>query len=295
MSEEEAEPERTPESDLDALWQKAEAVLKQRRAAALDERRNDAPKAVPGPWSRYKGLGSRGSGGRDRDSDSCDLNDRLWKDAELEIQRRRAMASGKGFRLYDISDAKGRGKDGKGYHARPSYPSKSAESSWKDTLQRHGASWKIFLDGRQMDDGILIHWCKWAKTHLNRLPANAVVSIVDVSNNRITATGLQALLRTLTDADVRVEGRAVAKLAVEIAQLKLLEAAVKALQSPLELVSGGRPNVRYPCDRQGQRVPLWLRLHHNRIGEGRGPAQVRAFLQGMEHELLAARRQAGLA
>lgn len=72
----------------------------------------------------------------------------------------------------------------------------------------------------------------------------------------------------------------------------LLEAAVKALQSPLELVSGGRPNVRYPCDRQGQRVPLWLRLHHNRLGDGRGPAQVRAFLQGMEHELLAARRQA---
>lgn len=215
MSEEEAEPERTPESDLDALWQKAEAVLQQRRAAALDERRNDAPKAVAaaGPWSRYKGLsGSRGSAGaqgrdRDRDSrDSCDLNDRLWKDAELEIQRRRAMASGKGFRLYDISDAKGKGKDGKGYHARPSYPSKSAESSWKDTLQKHGPCWKILLDGRQMDDRILMHWCKWAQTHLNRLPAKAVVSVVDVSFNRITATGLQVLLQTLTDADVRVEG-----------------------------------------------------------------------------------------
>jgi len=70
----------------------------------------------------------------------------------------------------------------------------------------------------------------------------------------------------------------------------LLEAAVKAVQNPAELVSG-RPNVRYPCERQGQRVPLWLRLSNNRIGDGRGSAWVRSFLQNMEHELLPTRRQ----
>ena len=71
----------------------------------------------------------------------------------------------------------------------------------------------------------------------------------------------------------------------------LLESAVKALQSPSELLCGSRPTVRYPCDRQGQLVPLYLRLSNNRIGFGRSSKWVQDFLESMEHELLTTRRQ----
>ena len=73
----------------------------------------------------------------------------------------------------------------------------------------------------------------------------------------------------------------------------LLESAVKALQSPSELLCGSRPTVRYPCDRQGQLVPLFLRLSNNRIGFGRSSKWVQSFLESMEHELLTTRRQVG--
>ena len=71
----------------------------------------------------------------------------------------------------------------------------------------------------------------------------------------------------------------------------LLESAVKALQSPSELLCGSRPTFRYPCDRQGQLVPLFLRLSNNRIGFGRSSKWVQDFLESMEHELLTTRRQ----
>ena len=120
------------------------------------------------------------------------------------------------------------------------YPSKSAENSWKDTLQKQGRCWKILLSRRQIDDRILMHWCKWAQSHLERLPPKAVVSLVDsgwwfgtffifpeilgisssqlthifrrvettnqdLSFNQISAVGLEVLLQTLSDADVPVE------------------------------------------------------------------------------------------
>ena len=206
QNEVEAEPERTPEnSDLDALWQKAEVTLQEERQ-----------KKVANPWSSYKGLskGSRGYGSSPTTrSTTTDDFDHLWEQSELEIRRRRAKQQSKGFRVYDISDGKGskgfksKGfKGGKGYPERPRvYPSKSAENCWKDTLQKQGHFWKILLSRRRIDDGILNHWCKWAQTHLNRLPPKAVISMVDVSFNQITATGLGVLLQTLTAADVPVE------------------------------------------------------------------------------------------
>jgi hypothetical protein len=50
-----------------------------------------------------------------------------------------------------------------------------------------------------------MHWCKWAQSHLERLPPKAVVSLVDLSFNQISAVGLEVLLQTLSDADVPVE------------------------------------------------------------------------------------------
>lgn len=201
------------------------------------------------------------------------------------------------------------------------YPSKSAENSWKDTLQKQGRCWKILLSRRQIDDRILMHWCKWAQSHLERLPPKAVVSLVDLSFNQISAVGLEVLLQTLSDADVPVEemslhhnvlnDAAANQLAQylqrsqytlyelhlshnqisELGARSLLESAVKALQSPSELLCGSRPTVRYPCDRQGQLVPLFLRLSNNRIGFGRSSKWVQDFLESMEHELLTTRRQ----
>mgnify|MGYP002803397166 FL=1 len=335
MSEpEETEPERTPEDskadDLDALWQKTELQFQ-------EEQEERAKKAgASSAWRYYKGFLSRskskpkkrhgfpeGNGPREAAEVSTERLDDLWKEAEMEIQRRRQLAGKGGFRVYDISDkGKGKGSKGKGYgHGRTySYPSKSAENSWKDTLCRDGRCHKILLSKRQLNDRSLEHWCKWAQTSLARLPPGAVVSIVDMSFNRITAWGLRILLQTLKDADVPVQGfslhhnllndAAASELArylcfshftlhelhlshnqiSELGARSLLEAAVKAVQNPAELVSG-RPNVRYPCERQGQRVPLWLRLSNNRIGDGRGSAWVRSFLQNMEHELLPTRRQ----
>lgn len=201
------------------------------------------------------------------------------------------------------------------------YPSKSAENSWKDTLQKQGRCWKILLSRRQIDDRMLMHWCKWAQSHLERLPPKAVVSLVDLSFNQISAVGLEVLLQTLSDADVPVEeislhhnvlnDAAASQLAQylqrspytlyelhlshnqisELGARSLLESAVKALQSPSELLCGSRPTVRYPCDRQGQLVPLFLRLSNNRIGFGRSSKWVQSFLESMEHELLTTRRQ----
>ncbi|CAK9096773.1 unnamed protein product [Durusdinium trenchii] len=346
----ETEPERTPESqrqNLD-LWQKAELALQEERAkkaqncwqnyrGVLRSNRDHGPQN--GPHLGAGGLPNR-QGGSSRpavptravpavptaDAASSRADD-LWHKEDLEVQRRRAAAhrKGAGLRIYDISDGRHKGGlvKGKGRSDADSdrrvYPSKSADSSWKGTLQKDGRFWKVLLSRRQMDDHLLMHWCRWAQPHLDRLPSKAVVVIVDLSFNQISLCGLKALLQTLKDADVPVEGfslhhnclndAAASELAQyiqhssytlyelhlshnqisELGARSLLESAVKALQSPVELVSG-RPNIRYPCERNGQQVPLWLRLGQNRIGDGCGSAWVRSFLQSMEHELLAARR-----
>lgn len=220
MSEpEETEPERTPEDskadDLDALWQKTELQFQ-------EEQEERAKKAgASSAWRYYKGFLSRSKSKpkkrhagvpREAAEVSTERLDDLWKEAEMEIQRRRQLAGKGGFRVYDISDkGKGKGSKGKGYgHGRTySYPSKSAENSWKDTLCRDGRCHKILLSKRQLNDRSLEHWCKWAQTSLARLPPGAVVSIVDVSFNRITAWGLRILLKTLKDADVPVQGSSI--------------------------------------------------------------------------------------
>ena len=228
MSEpEETEPERTPEDskadDLDALWQKTELQYQK-------EQEERAKAEASSAWRYYKGfLGSKSKSQKPQAERSVEGSNReaaqvsterledLWKEAELEIQRRRQLARGKGgFRVYDISDkgkggkgSKGKGYAGYGYGGTRVYPSKSAENSWKDTLCRHGRCHKILLSKRQLNDRSLEHWCNWAQTSLARLPPGAVISIVDVSFNRITASGLRILLQTLKDADVPVQGASI--------------------------------------------------------------------------------------
>ena len=332
------EPERTPESlerlqkNSEDLWQKTELALQEERAAAKATK-------VDSSLRNYKGVGKTWSSGSNssssrparafglstaRNTSQDKSPDDLWHKEEMELQRLRAAAAqrGKGLRIYDISGRKGMSAKGFGDRfafERRVYPSKSAESSFKDSLQKDGRFFKIILSRRSMDDRILTHWCRWAQPHLDRLPNKAVVSMVDLSFNQISAEGVRTLLQTLRDADVPVEGfnfhqnclndAAACDLAQyiqhssytlyelhlthnqisELGARSLLESAVKALQSPVELVSG-RPTVRYPCQRNGRQVPLWLRLGQNRIGDGRGSAWVRNFLQSMEHELLPARR-----
>lgn len=298
--EEEAEPERTPENELNKLWQ----------ATELDVQAARAPRGkLSGTWSKAQSKGK----GKGRKSKEKGLEE-LWQQeqAEIELHRRREAASGKGFRIYDISGAREQ------RHLR-SYPSKSAECCWKGTIQRDGHGLKILLSSREMDDQCLTHWCQWAHPRLERLPPDSVVRFVDLSRNKITASGLKRLLQTLKDADLPVIGLKLHHnylndvAAYELAQYiqyssytvcelhlshnqiselglkSLLESAVKALQSPHELNDKG--HVRYPCERQGRKVPLWIRLHENRVGNGRGAAWVRNFLRAMEHELLPFRRQ----
>ena len=296
--EEEAEPERTPENELNKLWQ----------ATELDVQAARAPRdKLSGSWSKARTQGEGTEKGLEE----------LWQQeqAEIELHRRREAASGKGFRIYDISGARQQ------RHLR-SYPSKSAECCWKGTIQRDGNTLntlKILLSSREMDDQSLTHWCQWAQPRFERLPRDSVIRFVDLSRNKITASGLKRLLQTLKDADLPVNGLKLHHnclndvAAHELAQYiqhssytvcelhlshnqiselglkSLLESAVKALQSPHELNDKG--HVRYPCERQGRKVPLWIQLHENRVGNGRGAAWVRTFLRAMEHELLPFRRQ----
>lgn len=328
------DPERTPEEasgpcdDLD-LWKKVEEERGQRS------------------WDRY----NRMRGAREIKASSRDVEvsrrppatepsipkreraeqpvlreegslDDLWQQAEAELQRRRAQAasSSRGLRVYDMAKGEGKGVE------RSSYPSRAVTSSWQGSLQQDlhdGRQYKVLLSRRNIDDKAVELWCRWARPKLARLPANAVVTMMDLGYNKVTAQGLQTLLTMLRELEVPVEALSLHhnqlsdEAADALAQFlqdsphtlyelsltnnqitepgarTLLEAAVRAMQSPLELEAGATTTaVRYPALRDSQKVPLWLRLGYNRIGDGR-PSFVRNFLRKTEAELLKIRQTLG--
>ncbi|CAJ1381519.1 unnamed protein product, partial [Effrenium voratum] len=338
------EPERTPE-DADELWLNAEAALQEQRSKKVQNpwrnytgaRGPSGPRATRGERSPRDGLTRATRTTRTTQTtqtaqaaqatqasltvstEEVSESEDLWQQAEQEIQRRReACKSRRGLRIYDISGrgkgrGKGKGKDRQSEWSVPiSYPS-SAQSSWRGTLvpaEGGKSSWKVLLSKRQMDDSALMHWCGWARPRLQQ--PHMHLTILDLSFNKITAYGLNAVLKIMREAEVPVEGMSLHhnclgdEAADTLAQYllhapytlwelqlshnnignlgarALLEAAVKAVQSPQELQQG-RAGPRYPCERDGKKVPLWLRLGCNAL---RGSQN----LQRTELELFPARR-----
>ena len=279
-----------------------------------------APREVPDADHEHEAREARelhGSGGRE----GLDQED-LWQKAEAELQRRRSQAASRGLRVYDMT----RTREGKGLERSDVYPSKTVQSSWQGTLQQmeDGRQHKVFLSRRNLDDVALQHWCRWARPRLARLPPSAVVSIIDIGFNKITGQGLQLLLDMLMELQVPVEalsahhnslGDEAADALAQYLQLSphtllelsltnnhigepgarsLLEAAVRAMQSPLELEQSGTNAVRYPALRHSKKVPLWLRLGYNRIGDGR-PGFIRNFIRRTEADLQKIRQNLGTA
>jgi len=335
----EMDPERTPEEasgkpcdDLD-LWKKVEEERGQRswdrynrmrgarqvKASARDVEVSGRPPAMEPSMAK-----------RERaeqpvlEEGSLGLDD-LWQQAEAELQRRRAQAaqaasSSRGLRVYDMAKGEGKGVE------RSSYPSRAVTSSWQGSLQQElhdGRQYKVLLSRRNIDDKAIELWCRWARPKLARFPANAVITVMDLGYNKVTAQGLQTLLTMLRELEVPVEALSLHhnQLADEAADAlaqflqdsphtlyelsltnnqitepgarTLLEAAVRAMQSPLELEAGATTTaVRYPALRDSKKVPLWLRLGYNRIGDGR-PSFVRNFLRKTEAELLKIRQTLG--
>ena len=345
------DPERTPEGsnlrcdDLD-LWKKVEEERGQRswdRYNKLREGREAREAAEPAPRRAERAeriLSERSDRRRECKADKAEseqissegkgLED-LWQKAEAELQRRRAQAANRGLRVYDMAKGKGREGLGKGSeryerYERSGYPSKTVQSSWQGSLQLEGdgRQYKVLLSRRNLDDVALQHWCRWARPKLARLPSSAVVILIDLGFNKITAQGLQLLLDMLQELEVPVEALSLHHnlLADEAADAlaqylqhsshtlfelsltnnqigepgarTLLEAAVRAMQSPSELEQSGTNAVRYPALRQNKKVPLWLRLGYNRIGEGR-PGFIRNFLKRTEAELQKIRQGLGTA
>lgn len=175
----------------------------------------------------------------------------------------------------------------------------------------------ISLPGRNMTDEDVARWCHSARPQLASLASDApslCADTVDLAGNRISSTGLVALVDILLDLRLYVRVFKLHKNVLGSKAVSALARYVACCPRPVEelhlshnvidtagaaalveaIVSAGSPlQPTYPSrDERGRFRPVWLRLEHNRV---RAPGELLDSGGPVQQALARIRRDRGFA